>query len=385
MSHDQLFKELLQEFFREFLELFFSRVAARLDFSRVTFLDKELFTDSPEGDLREADLIAQVYTLDGQPEVVLIHVEVERQRRNTFSARMHDYYHIIRWRKKLAVYPIAIYLSPGAGGLVRETYTESVFDEEIDRFTYWAVGLPDLSADDYRDSENVLASGLSALMRVSTLGKAVQKAWQLRRVAQSAENEARKFLLVNLIEKYLPLQGAEAEEFERLTAQPEAQEVHEMISIYEERGIEKGIERGIAIGEERAKEMLSVYEERGIEKGIAKGVAIGEERAKEMLSVYEERGIEKGIAKGVAIGEERAKEMLSVYEERGIEKGIEKGVAIGERNRLLKVLRRKFGELPESLTAQIEMLASQDIFDEMFDRAMDAQTLDDLGLNKTQE
>jgi hypothetical protein len=41
MPQDQLFKELLQEFFRDFLELFYPAVASRLDFERVTFLDKE--------------------------------------------------------------------------------------------------------------------------------------------------------------------------------------------------------------------------------------------------------------------------------------------------------------------------------------------------------
>ena len=66
MSHDQLFKELLQAFFREFMELFYLDVAARLDFSRVSFLDKETFTDFPQGDQREADIVAQVYTL-GRP------------------------------------------------------------------------------------------------------------------------------------------------------------------------------------------------------------------------------------------------------------------------------------------------------------------------------
>jgi hypothetical protein len=59
----------LRAFFREFLELFFPEVAARLDFTRVTFLDKEVFTDVPEGSRRELDLVAQVYTQDGAPEV----------------------------------------------------------------------------------------------------------------------------------------------------------------------------------------------------------------------------------------------------------------------------------------------------------------------------
>jgi hypothetical protein len=68
--HDQLFKELLRVFFREFLELFFPEVAARLDFARVVFLDKEVFTDVPEGSRRELDLVAQVYTQDGTPELI---------------------------------------------------------------------------------------------------------------------------------------------------------------------------------------------------------------------------------------------------------------------------------------------------------------------------
>ncbi len=59
MAQDQLFKDLLRTFFREFLELFFPDVAARLDFSRVRFLDKEAFTDLPDGSRREADLVAQ--------------------------------------------------------------------------------------------------------------------------------------------------------------------------------------------------------------------------------------------------------------------------------------------------------------------------------------
>lgn len=49
MPHDQLFKELLQAFFREFMELFFADIAGRQDFSHLSFLDKELFTDLPKG------------------------------------------------------------------------------------------------------------------------------------------------------------------------------------------------------------------------------------------------------------------------------------------------------------------------------------------------
>ena len=67
MAHDQLFKDLLRAFFHEFMELFFPEVANRLDFSRVTFLDKEVFTDLPQGKQREADLVAQVLHWKASP------------------------------------------------------------------------------------------------------------------------------------------------------------------------------------------------------------------------------------------------------------------------------------------------------------------------------
>jgi hypothetical protein len=62
ISHDQLFKDLLRAFFREFMELFFPDAAARLDFSTVVFLDKEVFTDLPTGRQRLLHLVAQAQT-----------------------------------------------------------------------------------------------------------------------------------------------------------------------------------------------------------------------------------------------------------------------------------------------------------------------------------
>lgn len=146
MPHDQLFKELLRAFFREFLELFFPQVAARLDFARINFLDKELFTDFPEGDLRETDLLAEVTTLEDEPELILIHIEVQAQRRDVFRYRMWEYYALLRMRYRKPVFPAVLYLSPGSGGLTKETYSEGIFSENTLTFHYAVVGLPDLSA-----------------------------------------------------------------------------------------------------------------------------------------------------------------------------------------------------------------------------------------------
>ncbi|MBC7529855.1 MAG: DUF4351 domain-containing protein [Chthonomonadaceae bacterium] len=251
MPYDQLLKETLKELFQEFLFLFYPEIAHRLDLTRITFLDKETFTDFPEGSQREADLVAQVFTLEGEPEILLIHVEVEAEKRSAFRARMFEYYSLFRLRERLPIFPIVIYLSPGAGGLTEETYTQNLFGKEILRFTYPVIGLRDLSADDYLESNNPLASGLSALMRVGQEGAARQKFLTLKKVATSGENEARKFLLSNLVETYLVLEDQEKRAFEHLLETEETGEVQRMISVYEERGIKKGIAQGELLARSR--------------------------------------------------------------------------------------------------------------------------------------
>ena len=303
MRHDALFKEVLRAFFREFMELFFPSVAARLDFDRVTFLDKETFTDLPLGDQREADLVVQVYTLDGTPEIILTHIEVEARRRTGFPLRLFEYYMMLRLRHRLPTYPIVIYLSSGAGGLTAERHEELVFDEQVALFTYRAVGLPDLLADDYQESQNPIGPALSALMKPSRLGRVVQKYRSLRAMARSRLDDARKALLTNVIETYLPLKAEEQDELGRLIAMPEGKELREMISVYEQRGIEKGIERGI------------------------------------------EQGIEQG-----------------------------------KQEWLLRLLRGKFGVLPDEVTTRVEATNDGEELDRLFDRAMDVSSLEEVGL-----
>ncbi|MBM3496256.1 MAG: hypothetical protein FJX72_18335 [Armatimonadetes bacterium] len=76
VPHDQLWKQLLWAFFEDFMTLFFEDVARQLDFSRTEQLDKEQFTDLPEGSRREMDIVAKVHTREGTPELILVHVEV---------------------------------------------------------------------------------------------------------------------------------------------------------------------------------------------------------------------------------------------------------------------------------------------------------------------
>ena len=72
----QFFKDFSRAFFRDFLELFYPEISARLDFGTLRFLEKELFTDFPEGSLREADVVAELETRDGAQERTQHYYEV---------------------------------------------------------------------------------------------------------------------------------------------------------------------------------------------------------------------------------------------------------------------------------------------------------------------
>ena len=117
MDHDRLFKELLTAFFREFLELFFPGLAAKLDPDSIEFLDKELFTDVTQGDRHEADLVVRA-RFRGQALCFLIHVEAQAQPQADFARRMFGYFALLHQKYNLPVYPIAVFsydLPPACG------------------------------------------------------------------------------------------------------------------------------------------------------------------------------------------------------------------------------------------------------------------------------
>ena len=245
MSHDQIFKELLRLFFGEFITLFLPDIARRLDFSSVTFLDQENFADFPDGGALRSDVAAEVRVREqggDSPAIIHILIEIEGRRTRQFPARMWEYYSVWRLRRERRVYPIVIYLSPGTGGIVHEEYTEDLLGERLLTFRYAAIGLPDLSEEEYRESDNPLAVALSATMKPGSLTRLRRKLDALRRIARSSLEDKQRGMLATVVESYLKLNPAETAEFRQQTqAEPEVQK---MLNVYEERGIEIGKRQG---------------------------------------------------------------------------------------------------------------------------------------------
>ena len=74
IDHDRLFKELVTTFFEEFMLLFFPKAYEEIDFSHVSFLSQELYTDVTVGEKRYVDLLVET-KLKGEEGLIIIHVE----------------------------------------------------------------------------------------------------------------------------------------------------------------------------------------------------------------------------------------------------------------------------------------------------------------------
>jgi hypothetical protein len=265
-DHDQRFKSLLREFFAEFFVLFFPQWAERLDFSMIEWLDKEVFTDPPEGQRRFLDLVAKLKTRQaipaqrpGDPEgtIALVHVEIEHEDSvQPLRSRMYEYYEMLRRQYRLPVLPLALYLQVGLDGLGTDVYEEFFWEQRVLRFEYQYVGLPALDALEYVTRDNWLGVALAALMRIPSERKAWLKAEALRRLVGSSESDQRRFLLTECVQAYLPLEGPQREEYEQLLVSKPYEGVMKTEMTTFEKGEALGRQKGMDQGLRRMLQML---------------------------------------------------------------------------------------------------------------------------------
>jgi hypothetical protein len=254
-DHDQRFKLLLKEFFAEFLTLFFPERAARFDFGRVEWLDKEVFPDPPQGDVLVLDLVARLPLLAAEASgaaeaVALIHVEVEsRDAVATFRRRMFQYYETLRRRYDCPVLPVAVYLRVGLNGVGIDGYDEDFDDLEVLRFRYLYVGLPALDAEQYVQGGSWLGVGLSALMRAPRFRRAWLRSEALRRlVVECGENAYRRWLLQDCVEAYAELDEEQQRVYQELLETERYKEIKPMMTT--------SFEKGVAQGQELARQVI---------------------------------------------------------------------------------------------------------------------------------
>jgi hypothetical protein len=253
-DHDQRFKNLIREFFAEFLELFFADWAARFDCSQVEWLDKEVFPDPPEGTRSILDLVAKLPAREPTPGadseqrqtwLALIHIEIESPDKVApLRPRMFRSYVYLRDRYQLPVLPIGLYLKVGLDGVGIDLYEERFWDLETVRFQYLYVGLPALDAVKYVQGDNWLGWALAALMKIPKDQIAPLGMEAMRRIVGAPLSEQKRFLLWNCLEAYLPIGQNILDEFDKLLNTERYSGAKAMNKTTYERGEEAGEKKG---------------------------------------------------------------------------------------------------------------------------------------------
>lgn len=223
-------KQALQERFADFLRLFAPEAADALDLDAgVTFRNAETFSDLPQGVLLVPDIVAEARTLAGEPELVIVHIEIQREREaEDFPRRMWRYYLALAQRENKPVLPIALLFYPAAEGIAWEVHEERLFGHTIAAFHYLQISLARLApkAEEYLGTGNVLAAALAGIMGRSRRGAARVRLLygclgRLVDAEQAGEiNPATHELLSDVVGTYLRLAREDLAAWrERLTAE----------------------------------------------------------------------------------------------------------------------------------------------------------------------
>jgi hypothetical protein len=259
MDHDRLFKELIANFFIEFVELFLPDVSAYLDQDAVIFpLDKEVFTDITAGESHEADLIMRV-KFKGQDAFFLIHVEAQASAQTTFPKRMFRYFARLHEKYDLPIYPVVIFSYDKPYRPEPTQYQVAFPRKTVLQFEYATIQLNRLPWRRFINQPNPVASALMAKMKMSPRDRPKVKLECLRMLVTLKLDPARSKLIGGFIDSYLNLTAVEMKRYEREIAKlapAEQEKTMLLVSSWERRGIEQGIQQGIQQGTHQGKETL---------------------------------------------------------------------------------------------------------------------------------
>ena len=131
-EYDSPWKEALHVYFPQFLALLFPEVHQAIDWSLGwQVMETELL--SPAAGPRRVDVLMQVTMVDGKATVILIHVEVQNQKKQNFPERLFDYHYRLRLGFGLPVCTLVVReLSASSLGNGRGPMVASVYDQASD-------------------------------------------------------------------------------------------------------------------------------------------------------------------------------------------------------------------------------------------------------------
>ncbi|MDZ8070713.1 MAG: DUF4351 domain-containing protein [Nostoc sp. DedQUE08] len=242
IDHDRLFKELLSNFFPEFIELFFPDISAYWERDSIEFLPQEIFTDVTEGERKILDIVLQV-SVRNQDTLFIIHTEHQSYSQTNFNQRMFTYFARLHEKYALPVYPIVIYSHDSPQTPEPNSYRIDFQGKRVLEFNYEVVQLNQLKWQDFVNQRNPVASALMAKMQMDVQERPTVKLMSLQLLANLGLNPAQIQLISGFIDTYLDLNAQEEIMFQEQLAriEPKQEEiVMQIVTSWMRQGIQQG-------------------------------------------------------------------------------------------------------------------------------------------------
>lgn len=160
--HDQLAKELIYNFFEEFLEAFFPEVHESVDFSKIRPLSEEVYTDILQGRNRKLDIVIET-KLKGEETNLIIHVEPQSYVENDFHERMYHYFSLLYNKYQKPILPIAVF-SYDEKRNEQDEFSISFPFFHVLTFNFLTLELRKKNWREYIESDNPVAAALLSKM-----------------------------------------------------------------------------------------------------------------------------------------------------------------------------------------------------------------------------
>ena len=250
-NHDQLMKELIATFPDQFLHLAAPEVAARIDPGSLAFEPEEHFSGNPTGHARRCDLVSRATVLppaegSGGEDEVLMHVEIELNNRAAVPPKLLLYNRGLSLKHALPVHTIVLFLHGGPAGSQVRIYEEHSLGRTVGTLTYHSLGLSQALASEYLARPEPLAWAFAALMRPAKGQRRSQLGLEcVHRIANEPSlSPDHRRLLLGWVLTYADLEDDDAEEFDRIVAELEDEEVQDVRMSMTERWRRQGLEQG---------------------------------------------------------------------------------------------------------------------------------------------
>jgi hypothetical protein len=255
IDHDQLFKQLLETFFVEFIELFAPALTEYLDLTQLTFLPQQYFTDIIDGDRKAIDILVQVPVkpnkiTNSQPiHTILVHIENQATSETDFAQRIFFYFAELYRQYRIPIYPIAVFSFNKPKRSEPTQHRISLPELEVLNFNFQAIQLNRLNWRDFLQHQNPIAAALMAKMKIAKKDRPQVKVECLRLLANLQLDPARNFLISGFVDTYLRLNQKEEQVFQTEIAKiepiAEQERIMQLTTSWMERGIEQGLEQGL--------------------------------------------------------------------------------------------------------------------------------------------